>query len=272
MPHQTRELRLIPLVAAALLVGLAGCGGTSDDQTQTLSPTAAVRAAVTTTAKQHSSRIVLNTRTDVGAVSIQLNGEGVFDYADSRGHLSMTVPGSSGKLDEILLDNTIYLRLPGQGAAYYALDRTAVAGTTLAAAADPTSGLQVLTALSDDVRSLGKSAVRGESTTHYKGTLDLSRAAASATGFAKTALQSLIRGGAVSQVPFDAYIDSSGRLRKLVQAIDTTSPKLPGQKVHVLSTVEFFDFGTPVVVKKPAAVKDGAPLLAALTKQVAGTG
>jgi hypothetical protein len=264
--------RLLSLVTAPLLLAVAGCGGSSGSQVQTLSPAAAVKAAVITTTEQHSFRIALDTRTDVGSVSIDLKGEGVFDYANSLGHLTMTVPASAGKLDEIVVKNKLYLQLPGQGTAYYALDRAAIAGTTLGAAADPTSGLQTLNALSDDVKSVDKVAVRGATTTHYRGTLDLTRAAALVTGLAKTALQSLIRSGAASQVPFDAYIDSAGRLRKLVQSITTTSPKLPGQKIHVLSTVELYDFGTPVVVHTPTSVKDGTPLLTALQKQFTNTG
>jgi hypothetical protein len=258
--------------AAALLLALAGCGGSNGKQLQTLSPAAAVRAAVTTTTNQHSSRLALDVRTDKGAVTLELKGAGVFDYAKSLGHLTMTLPGSSGNLDEVVLADTLYLRLPGQGQAYYALPRSAIAGTSLGSAADPTSGLQTLTALSNDVKSLDKVAVRGANTTHYQGTLDLTRAAAQATGLAKKALQSLISSGAVSHVPFDAYIDDDGRLRKLVENIVTTSPELPGQQVHVLSTIELYDFGTPVVVHKPLSVKDGTPLLAAITKQFARAG
>jgi hypothetical protein len=270
MDRPSRALGVAIAVPVLALV-VAGCGGAPSPAAQALSAVAVVRAAAATTSNEHSSRLVTTTHTEVGAVTVDFTGEGLFDYAAGVGQLSMTLPGSTAKLDEILLKDKLYLKVPGQGPAYYVLNRQALVGTSLGSTAAPTSGLETLTAISDDVRKVDRVTVRDAPTTHYAGTLDLARAAQKASGLAKTALQSLATNAATTAVPFDAYIDGKGRLRKLIQRLTTTSPKLPGQQVHVISTLELFDFGVAVRVQAPSQVKDGAPLLAAINKQFATT-
>jgi hypothetical protein len=269
MTKRGKLVRLLPALVLALTA--AACGNGSSSDTQTLQPADLVKAAVTKTSQQQSSRIVIDTKSDVGAVSVDLKGEGEFDFAKRVGHFSMALPGGAGKIDEIVLAKTLYLRITSQGPTYYTLPMDEVVGTQLGSSTDPTAGLQALLAISNDVKRLGTVTVRGAKTTHYRGTYDLKAAVAKAQGLAKRVLQSTLTMGATTIVPFDAYIDDSGRLRKLDQTVTTTMPQLQGQKVKVLSTLELYDFGLTVNVQKPTATQDGTALLTALKKQFPGS-
>jgi hypothetical protein len=270
MTKRRTLVRLLPVVALAFAA--VACGNGSSSDTLTLRPADAVKAAVTTTSQQQSSRMLMETKTDVGAVSVDISGQGEFDYAKRVGHFSLTMPGGVGTIDEILQGDTLYLRIPTQGALYYTLPYSEVVGTQLGSSTDPTAGLQALLAISNDVKRVGTETIRGAVTTHYRGTYDLKAAAAKVHGIAKRLLESTLASGAPTIVPFDAYIDGNGRLRKLDQSFSMTSPKLPGQKVHVQSTLELYDFGLAVSVQKPTATQDGTALLNALKKQFPGAG
>ena len=269
MAHHVRTM----IAAASLALATAACGGGSggSDATDTLAPADAVRAAVSTTTEQTSSRMAMVIKTDAGAIKVEMKGEGVFDYAKKQGQMSMTVPGSGQKVEAVLTADTVYMKIPGQGSSYFSLPTKELGGTNFGTS-DPTSSLQVLTGLSDDVKSVGKEEVRGAETTHYRGTYDMKRAVANLEGLPKQAVQKLIDSGSSTVVPFDAYVDSEGRLVKLVQDTTTKLPGASAQEAHSIMTMELYDFGTPVTVKVPTDVKDGSAYLDAMKGQLAGGG
>jgi hypothetical protein len=262
MKHSLRVL------VASTAVGLlaAGCGGGS--ATDTLEPADAVRAAVSTTTQQHSSRMVIDNQSDTGGISVHIKMEGVFDYANKTGQMSMTVPGSGGKIEEILTAETVYVKIPTQ-TTYYAVPVKEIVGTSLGSNTDPTTGLQSLLGLSGGVRKVGTEKVRGDDTTHYSGTYDLAKAAEKAQGIVKDMIKSQLGPGSSKTVPFDAYVDDKGRIRKMVQRISLSSPQLQGKTITSVVTTELYDFGVPVDVKVPTDVQDGSKLLDAFKKQVA---
>jgi hypothetical protein len=257
----------ILLTTAALTFAVAGCGGSSGG-TDTLAPADAVRAAVSTTTQQQSSRIAMDIATDAGAIKVDMKAEGLFDYAKKIGTMSMTIPGTQGKIQMIVDGDTMYMQIPGKGDSYYSLPLKEFGGTSFGSTSDPTSSLQALTGLSDDVKSVGTADVRGDETTHYRGTYDLKRSMEKLTGLPKQAMQKLIDSGSNTIVPFDAYIDSEGRMRKLVQDTTIKLPSSPGQEVHSKVTMELYDFGTPVNVTVPTNVKDGSAFLGAFKGQL----
>ena len=264
--------QIVRVLAATvvLALGAAGCGGGSSP-TDTLQPADAVRAAVSTTTHEQSSRLAMTIHTDAGAIKVDMMVDGLFDYAHKTGTMSMTIPGSNQKLKMVITPGTMYMTVPGHGTSYYSIPTKDLGGTSFGAATDPTQSLQLLTGLSDDVKSVGTAMVRGDETTHYRGTYDLKRGLNRLTGLAKQQVQKLIDSQATTLVPFDAYIDSDGRLRKMVQVTDTKLPGASGQSVHSTVTMELYDFGTPVNVKIPTDVKDGSAFLGAMKGQL-GTG
>lgn len=258
------------LVATAVALLAAGCGGASD-ATDTLQPADAVRAAVSTTTQQQSSRMTITTTSNVGGVTVDITMEGLFDYAAKTGHMTMNVPGSGGKIDEILTPATVFLKIP-TSPAYYSVPVKEIVGTSFGSNTDPTAGLQSLLGLTDDVRAVGKEDVRGDETTHYRGTYDLSKAVEKAHGLVKEMIKTQIGSGSTTTVPFDAYVDGKGRIRKMVQKISVTSPKLQGQEVTSTVTTELYDFGVPVHVSPPANVQDGTKLIDAFKRQLGTAG
>lgn len=254
----------------ALTVGLTACGsssGSSSSKTEELSPVAAIQAASDTTSKAGSSKFEQTTTTTVAGKDVAVKATGAFDQAKKTGQITVDLGGQS--IDERFVDGQLYLAVPGQTTSYYKVALSDLVGTSLASSTDPTAGFQALKAASTGVTKVGKEQVRDASTTHYKGTYDAKAALAKVDGAAKQLIQSTIDQSNLSQVPFDAWIDAQGRIRKLTQSLDLSTPATGGaapQKVHSTTTIEVFDFGTKVDVTAPPAdqVKDGAPLLAAI--------
>ena len=111
--------------------------------------------------------------------------------------------------------------------------------------------------------------MRGAKTTHVRGTIDGKLAQAKIGGALKSYLKGVFGDAPPGDIPFDAWVDDQGRMRKITQNVTLT---VKGQKVVSTTTTEYYDFGTKVAVKAPPAseVKDGAPILAALKAQAGG--
>lgn len=264
--------RAATALAAVALV--AGCGsssagsGSSDQRT----PAAAVRAATATTEEAGSSRFVLTSTTAAQGQTIEFVGEGVFDPATRKGRATFTLPGGAGTMDQVFLGEQLFLSVPGQPG-YYRLAVSDLVGTDLQNAAQPTGSLDLLEGVSDDVEEVGTEDVRGDQTTHYQGTVDAQKALDQVGGSLRESAEQGFEAAGIDALPFEAWIDDDGRLRKFsltmeVPASDTTG----GHAVTSVTEVETYDFGVAVDVEAPPAdqVRDGAQLLAFLRGQQAG--
>ena len=262
-----RRTSLVVLVAA--LAGASACGSSSSGEAPAASrtPIAVVRAATTTTSQAGTAKVSLDVKSKAGAKAIDINGVGAFRLDGSLGSFAVTLNQGSGQpltLEERTVGGLLYLKAPPLGDSYYSLKTDALLGTSLGQGTDPTLGLKLLRGTADDVTRVGQEQVRGELTTHYKGTYQLRKAVTALGGeFAKAFATQLTANGD-TPVPFDAYVDQQGRLRKLVQVSTVT---VQGQSVTSTSTTELYDFGTPVDVQAPPAdkVKDGSVLLKGLS-------
>lgn len=284
-----------PLVLVTLLA--AGCGGGSESKTATAAtPTAAgsssaapsaatsaapsssapatggvsavgaVQAAGQRSGTQGSSRFVQTTLARSGGIDATVAVSGVLDYGRKTGALTVTV-GPAGKagmsIQERIVGNDLYVAAPQQPGTFYRLRLKDLVGTSLGSSTDPTAGFQALKAASPDVREVGKERVREADTTHYRGTYDARAAVGKVDGVAKQLFASTLKGSNLKAVPFDVWIDTQGRVRKLVQRLTVMAA---GRRVDTNTTVEAYDYGIAVSVAAPPAaqVKDGAPLLKAL--------
>ncbi len=279
-PLRVRRLPGRPLAALALGTALlAGCGGSggggggSTEQAQDLDEL--LQASAASTAESGSSKVSVSSTTTVADQEVVFAGEGAFDHDAGTGELSFSVPGADGTaggggtIEERIVGDDLYLALPQQPG-FYKVALSEVAGTSLGSSTDPTAALQALQGLTD-VEEVGEAEVRGATTTHYRGTLDVSQAVEAATGSAKEVLETSL--SSAKTVPFEAYLDEEGRLVKLVQTISlAASEATQGNAVESSTVLELFDFGTAVDVTAPPAaeVRDGAPLLAALQGATGG--
>lgn len=252
---------------AALLLGLVGCGsGSTPDRPDTLTPQAALAAAVSQTQEVTSFRFELTTSTTGAGQDVELSGGGVAKADGSAALMTFSLPGGTGELRQRIVDGILYMELPQEPGVFYELPVSDLVDTSLAGSADVTTGLEALRGASADTEEVGRDSVRGEPTTHYRGTLDLARALDALQGPVRQLVEQVLEGGDVAPAPFDAWIDDDGRLRRMEQTLTLALPQLQGQELVVTTRLEMYEFGVEVDVEAPpaSAVRDGSPLLDAL--------
>jgi len=207
-------------------------------------------------------------QTASGTVSFAEHGDGAFDFANKQGQFTLTIPRLGNvQLTILYTGDALYERLPASiGGAltgakpWLKVDLSASAGLTslnpaLSSSSDPSQALKFLLGASNDVKKIGTDTVRGTSTTHYRLTLDLSKAAAKlSSAQARTFRQALSQFGSTT-VPADVWVDGQGRLRRISLQLSVTprTGTAAGQTVHLSETIEFYDFGTSVNVTPPPA-------------------
>ena len=273
------RLRRTAVPVLALLV-LTGCGSSSGTSTSAGSPAASSAAsnsaqsgdsdalvqAATAKTTATSSKLTLTSRTQLGGQDVAFVGKGGYDYAAKKGTFSFQLPkgAGGGTIEERLIGNALYLSLPQQKGAFYKVGLDQVAGTSLSSTTDPAAPLEVLKALKG-AKKQGTEQVRGVTATKYTGTINVKDALAQSGGASKQLLQNSFGKLGVTSFPVTVYLDDQGRVVKYSQVLD-----LPNG-LKSTTSLEVYDFGAPVSVTAPpaAAVRDGAPLIAAL-KSAAG--
>lgn len=238
----------------------------------------AVRSAPDVLAKYGTSRTRTSMTMTSGGTRISVDGEGAFDYRRRLGKLTVRLPeGTSGaepgerrSVTEIVVPQALYMKNRGAGVPddkWVRVDTTSLADGNLvtAGATDPVSAAELLRGARKVTyegrwrADGGRGAVRGR---HYRGTVDLRAAARRASPHWRDQLAAAAEGFSQRSVPFDAYIDGQGRLRKVRHEFTFASEaqQEPGgtesggsgsEEVAVSSTTWFDGFGEPVRVDMP---------------------
>lgn len=257
--------------SAAALVLLTACGGSggASSQAPELTPVAAVQSASAATAQAGSSKVELLSETSAGGQQVRITAKGAVDNAARTGLLTLELPSvaGGGVIEQRILGDVVYMTLPQEPGVFYQLDLAALAGSSFGSSTDPTGGLKALEAVSDDVREVGQEKVRDADTTRYAGSYDLQAAAAALQGPARAQVEQLGQLTGQTSFPFEAWLDDQQRVRKFVQTVELpASEQTGGKPITTTTTLELFDFGTPVEVTAPPAeqVRDGGPLLEGL--------
>ena len=237
-----RLVYALPLLALPLAV--AACGGKSSSSTPLPhDPVAAVKGAASKTVQAGSEHVHLVGRVVAGSQTVTFNGAGDFDTQAHLGslHGEFSAGGLNGVIDEVTSGTISYLKselltalVPG-GKTWVKIDlaKTAKArgiNVTSVLSQDPTEALTQLQALRD-VQKIGTETVAGETTTHYRARLDLSKL----KGVAQAGLGR-----------YDVWIGEDGYVHR-VKAIVTT-----GGATSTLTT-DLSKFGEPVKVTVPKA-------------------
>jgi hypothetical protein len=248
---------LLPVLAltAAIAVPLSGCG--SDD----LDPSAAVAHAADKTAAVEGMHMTMTS--DVAGETF--SGEGFVDPVKKQGHVTTDVPGA-GRMDVVTDGLTMYMKFPAamtqdklpDGKTWVKIDmQKALEGGGIdlsafmnAGSTDPSAQLQQLKAMGD-IEQVGTEDVDGVQTTHYKGVVDLRKAAnlvpADQRDQARRSADKLVElAGGTSTIPTQLWIDDQGHIRKLKQ---TTPNATTGD---VTSTIEYSDFGATEAIDIPS--------------------
>ena len=248
------------LMALLLAVGVAACGsGTSAQQT----PQAAVVLAASKTNDAGTYKADVTGSVDVAGQSMDMSGKGEFDGAQKRGHMSytMTLQGQDVNMEMVFAYPVIYMHFPPElgplpsGKTWVKMDLEKLgkqAGVDLgslmqAGQSDPSQGLDVLRGVSD-VKAVGDEDVRGVSTTHYAGVVDLSKLGAKDPEL-QAQLDKIAQASGVSRVPVEVWIDDQGLVRRLKQTYEGNGSTQPSMTM----TMDLYDFGAPVTVTEPPA-------------------
>lgn len=280
------------LMAGALLF-TGACSSNSSDDSATgtkakQTPLDAVLASSTKTAEAKSSKVAFSVVTQgaqgTPGASITITGEGAFDFAGRQGVFTINFPPTAGiqlgQLEAVSTGTTTFLKVPPSlasglgGKTWLKVDVNQVGQSvgvdfnslSQGSSGDPTQSLQLLQGAGADIVEVGKEQVRGEAVTHYRGTLDLNKAATAAPPEQQQNYQKLAQLYA-QPLPVDIWIDGDSRVRKLTSALDLAKINLPPQATAAASeaaaaakptgtltyTTELFDFGTPVSVTVPPA-------------------
>ncbi|MFG2621758.1 hypothetical protein ACGFXC_29485 [Streptomyces sp. NPDC048507] len=268
--HRWRRRRrageaVLAVCVAVTVAGLGGCGaasgtgtGAADDRPPA-DPLAAVRGAADALTATGSARARTAMEMATGGTVVTIRGEGGVDFRKRMGQLLVMLPADvTGKpehrpITELLVPGALYMKNRGAGVPddkWVRLDTAALSDGNLVTggATDPLAAAELLRG-AREVTYVGRTEVSGTAVRHYRGTTDIGRAAQSASPGIRGALEAAAKGFSKDSVPFDAYLDDEGRLRKVRHRFSYVKNGV----IDVSSTTLLYGFGTPVSVVLPAS-------------------
>lgn len=263
--HQHRRRRgragevLLAAGVSLAVVVTGGCGGPArgSDDGPPADPEVVVRGAADALTRAGSARARTAMEMATGGTRVTIRGEGGVDFKNRMGQLLVMLPADvKGKADhrpitELLVPGALYMKNRGAGVPadkWVRVDTTTLADGNLVTggATDPLVAAELLRGALE-VTYVGETEVAGTRVRHYRGTTDIARAARSASAGVRGALEAAAKGFSKDAVPFDAYLDAEGRLRKVRHRFTYVNNGV----IDVSSTTLLYGFGTPVTVVLP---------------------
>lgn len=266
-----QRVAVVLAIVFALVAAACGGGGGSSapapatETTSTSSAQQAVLQAGSKTQSAESARISFTAKITGGPASGTMTGEG--EFSGRQGRMSMDMSGlGGGQLDgrmEMVFDELVfYMRFPSQiaqtlpgGKEWIKFDLAELGKSEgidfeqlmQLSGTDPSQSLDLLRAAGSDFAAVGDEDVRGVSTTHYRGTVDMEKVAEQAPAEARESYRRIIQLSGQTKIPVDVWIDNEGLTRRI-----RYEQTLPDQTQMEL-TQELFDFGVDVDVEPPPA-------------------
>ncbi|MFI8964095.1 hypothetical protein ACIGO8_18490 [Streptomyces sp. NPDC053493] len=243
-------------VAAALLVG--GCAAPGDDAEPGGDPARTVRGAAEELARAGSSKASTSLEMASGGTRVTIRGEGHYDFRRRTGSLQVVLPKDAAgesehrPITELLAPGALYMKNRGEGVPddkWVRVDTTTLADGNLVTggATDPAAAAELLRG-ARTVTYVGEVDLAGVKVRHYRGVADIAEAARLASPQVRGALAAAAKGFTTDTVPFDAYLDREGRLRKVRHQFSFSNQ---GRTVAVASTTLLYGFGARVSVTLP---------------------
>ncbi|KJK56836.1 hypothetical protein UK12_20230 [Saccharothrix sp. ST-888] len=256
-------------LVAVLAAALTACGGggshSSASSADQLSgdPLTAVRSAPDITGRTGSAKATTELVTESAEKKAVFNGSGGYDYVNRIGKLEINVPpgaATTGKIVEVVLPGTVYLQNSGAKipeGKWVRLDVRQLPDGNLVSsgATDPASAAGALRGV-QKADLVGTETVNGLELKHYKGTLDLAKAADATGGRGGDGLRMAAQTFTVKEVPYEVWLDGQGRLHKVVETFSfagVAGSKEAKDQVKVVSTVSLGEFGAAVDATEPGA-------------------
>jgi len=266
------------VVAAALIVGAVGCGGSSDKGSQGAGNADTLKvlaAAQSKTTAEKSAKVKMSIASTVGTQTFALDGDGRYDFAGQSGSLTMTIPnpqsGQSMTIETVFSGKLLYLRSDIfktlAGKEWLKVDLEAFRGdASKFGAQDPTSGLAFL-AGTNKATVVGEEEVNGVSTTHYSATVDLDSSIAQLQGTLGKTVEQYREALGSADLPIDVWIDDKGRVSRMMISVPIkATAQTNNQAGKSTVTTDYTDWGVDVKVTLPkdSEVADGTSLLSGL--------
>ncbi|WP_062645558.1 hypothetical protein [Streptomyces maremycinicus] len=251
-------------LVAGVCAGAAGCsaGGAAAEDGRAADPVETLHRAADTLVAAGTSKTRTSMEMATGGTRVTIRGQGVYDYRRQRGELKVLLPqdpaGTSEHrpITELLAPGALFMKNRGAGVPddkWVRVETAALSDGNLVTggATDPFAAAEVLRG-TRTATYVGRTEVAGTAVRHYRGTADLTVAADEASAGGRDALRAAAKGFATARVPFDAYLDDEGRIRKVRHRFSFVNGQQKGA-VAVASTTLLYDFGAPVEVRLPAA-------------------
>jgi hypothetical protein len=260
---------LIGLAGVGVLA--AGCGTVHAGQPGTPD---VLTAAVSNTATQ-TARIAVTTAFQAQGMSVSYTATGEFDFAHSRGMITMTAPIG---MTELFLPPKAYVKVSGLGSAlphgktWLAIDtKSAGAASSMlgpfGSTDNPADLLASLTAIAGSERVLGSASVRGVPVTEYQVNIDPAKMAAKVPASERASFRQFTQSLGKGAIPVDVWVDG----QNMVRQVRLSLPMPAGMdapaavKFRLTETIDFYDFGVPVRVSAPPAAEVTDTSLSALS-------
>ncbi|MFG2627849.1 hypothetical protein [Streptomyces sp. NPDC048473] len=238
--------------AAAVLAGTASGTGTGTVTGTGATPSAGARSVA------GSAEVRTSMETAAGGTRVTIRGRGTYDFRNQVGRLKVVLPKDAAGEDEhrpiteLLAPGALYMMNRGAGVPadkWVRIDTTTLEDGNLVTGGvtDPMAAAELLRGALQ-VTYVGRTELAGVAVRHYRGTSDIGRAAREASPKSRGALAAAAKGFHTDTVPFDAYLDEQGRLRKVRHRFSFANE---GPVVEVVSTTLLYGFGVPVTVRLP---------------------
>ena len=121
---------------------------------------------------------------------------------------------------------------------------------------DPSQALELLRGASE-LEDVGTEDIDGTDTTHYRGTLDLEKAAELAPAEVRTSVQAAVDQAkqqfGSTTVPMDVWVDSDELIRRMRFAYPLPPEAGGSENSQLVLQMDLFDFGDPVEIEPPPA-------------------
>jgi len=276
-----RRFRRAAAVATLSLTTLAACGG---DGAGTASESAPSESTTTTTAAPTPLELVLASSDKVAGINTMhfaatmampqgsFTAEGAFDIKAPLMSMTMDIGSlippaerkAGTKASMLLNDQAMYMTFPGLaketgGKNWMRLDLASLGEDNVFGAlfetmreADPSKNVAFLEG-AEDVTTVGVEDVRGTSTTHYRFTIDMQKAATEAPEkLRKFVTDALAEMGDVKTLPAEVWLDAGGMPRRMVYEMPVPTGVAGESPITVKVSMDMFDFDKPVTVTLPA--------------------
>ncbi|MFK4145720.1 hypothetical protein [Streptomyces sp. NPDC004065] len=249
------------LVLCVCATGCSGSGAAAEDG-RAADPVTTLRESPAALLRAGTSEARTSMEMATGGTRVTIRGEGAYDFRRRLGQLTVILPPDPAGADahlpitELLAPGALFMKNRGAGVPpdkWVRVDTATLSDGNLVTggATDPLAAAEVLRG-TRTATYLGRTEVAGTAVRHYRGTADLALAARHASPAGAAVLRAAAKGFATADVPFDAYLDDQGRIRKLRQRFSFVNGQHAGT-VAVCSTTLLYAFGRPVTVSLPHA-------------------